>query len=186
MRKFHLVFLVTACCGLGQPPVPVFPPDLMQYLGLTQDQVMKMVTLKGDYSQTTMQRSLRMSQVQQEIREETAKTDLDPMALGVRYAELEAIRRELSDLQKQLRQNLAATLNDAQRAKLKALDDAMKLQPLIAAAQCENLLDAPVALPISTVLTFTMGDFTTIPVIGGISFSCSQVGILPVARPNLP
>ena len=83
---------------------------------------------------------MRSAQVQGEIAEWTAKEPLEPMALGLRYTELEVIRRELRDGLARTREKVMAVLDNAQKAKLKTLEDAMKLQPVIAQAQCENLL----------------------------------------------
>src|SRR6266542_696023 len=93
-----------------------------------------------DYFQFEQQKNARAAQVQSEIALEIVKPSLDPMSIGLRYVELEAIRRELTDRRKQLSDNLQGVLTADQRTKLKALTDAMALQPMIAAAQCENLL----------------------------------------------
>ena len=121
-------------------PVPAFPQPLKEYLGLSDTQVAAISKINADFNQFAGEKQRRALQVQQEIAAETAKETIDPMALGVRYLELEAIRRELRDHQATLLQGTVAGLNDAQKAKLKVLDDAWKLQAVISEAQCENLL----------------------------------------------
>lgn len=146
---YFAVPLLSATCAFAQLPVPtpVFPEELRQYLNLSNDQVDKMIRLHMEYNRTAAEKSVRIVQLQREIREETERTDLDPMALGLRYAEMEGIRRELNDLQLRLHENVVALLNEAQRTKLKALEDAVKLQPLIGQAVCENLLRLPPQAP---------------------------------------
>ncbi|MCL5745913.1 MAG: hypothetical protein M1541_18640, partial [Acidobacteria bacterium] len=47
------------------------------------------------YNGWSMEKQNRIRQVQSEIADETAKEDLDPGAIGIRYAEIEAICRDL-------------------------------------------------------------------------------------------
>lgn len=78
--------------------------------------------------------------MQGEIAEETAKDALNPMALGVRYVEVETICREMkAQAAVSLKRNLDA-LTSAQKAKLQVLQDAIKLAPVISDAQSGNLL----------------------------------------------
>jgi hypothetical protein len=83
--------------------------------------------------------------VQAEIVQETAKPTLDAMALGVRYLELEAIRREVGAENDKAYAEIQKVLSDAQKAKVRALVAAMQLQPVICEAQGQNIL--PPALP---------------------------------------
>ena len=73
------------------------------------------------------QKERRVYQVRGEIGEETQRSPLDPMALGLRYAEVEAICREIDDREKQLVVVNRNALNEAQKAKLAALEAAMQL-----------------------------------------------------------
>ena len=81
----------------------------------------------GAFWQWSLQRSQRMYEVQSEIADETARSPLDPGALGVRYAEVEAIRREIVERSKKLVAENVALLTPAQTIKLKALEEALKL-----------------------------------------------------------
>lgn len=124
-------------------PNPFFPIfDLKEYLGLSDDQYAKLVQNISDYNQMVNTRQQRMYQVQSEIRDETAKSPLDPMALGVRYAEVETICRNIREEANGLADRNKAILTDAQKVKLKALEDAYKLFPLISQAQSASLLGA--------------------------------------------
>ncbi len=81
------------------------------------------------------------------------------LALGVRYAELEGIRRELQDALAVVRSKIADILTAAQKAKVKNLDDARNLQPLIADALCENMLVPPFVSTLSDT-TCGVGSFS--------------------------
>lgn len=136
---------------LSPTPVPacppafarMFPAQLGEFLSLTSGQADSVIRLNTDYNRYTAEKQARMAQVQRELAEETARPQLDPMALGLRYVELETIRRELNDQLRQTRADIAATLTDAQKPRIKTLEDAAGLQPLIAEAQCYNLIAAP-------------------------------------------
>jgi hypothetical protein len=171
------------------PLLPLFPPELKQYLTLSDGQVQQLNGLNAGYTRLTLQKSARTAQVYREIAEETTKPTLDPMALGLRYVELEAIRRELADARKKLQDQSLAVLSDAQKTKLKTLDDARKLQPLISQAECENLLEPAavqgyagflIGVPSGAVASTGSG------VLPGNSFSCGSYGFLtpePVPQP---
>ena len=137
-RMFLVLALVPA--AFAQRPVQLFPPEIRAFLSLTDAQVQAISRANSDYAEFSAQKSIRMAQVQREIGEETRKDVLDPGALGVRYAELEAIRRDLDDQLQRTREKIAAQLTDPQKVRLKTLDDARKLQPVIRDAECTNLL----------------------------------------------
>jgi hypothetical protein len=120
-----------------------FPTDLKQYLNLTDADVASIQQASTDYSQPASTKQARISELQNEIAAETQKDQPDPMALGVRYAEIESIRRDLTSQLAALRDKLRSSLDDAQRSKLTALNDARNLQPIVNDAQCVNLLDTP-------------------------------------------
>lgn len=128
-------------------PFPLFPPELQKYLDLSNTQVDAIRRANLDLTTLTVHKQFRMAQVQAEIMEWTARDPIDAMQLGVRYAELEVLRREIGDEQKKAVAKVRGTLNAAQLAKLKALEDAVKLQPLINDAVCENLMSPAVPQP---------------------------------------
>src|SRR3954454_2441395 len=71
--------------------------QMLTYLGVTDAQALQIALNLGDYSRLISQRQDRIFQVQSEIQQETAKSPLDPAALGVRYAEIESICRNAKD-----------------------------------------------------------------------------------------
>src|SRR5437899_11426424 len=97
-----LAFVAFHALSLAQtaPPVPYFPQELKQYLALSDDQAAKINTLNSQLRSFQSEKTQRQFQVQREIAEETAKPNPDPMALGVRYFEIEALRRQMESEQK--------------------------------------------------------------------------------------
>ena len=133
MRYLYLcLFVAGSLWGQGGTspilrPFPQYLGEIRTYLALTDEQVAKMQRQIDDYSRWAALRQRRMSEVQLEIIVETAKTPLDPAALGVRYAEVEAIRREIAERGDALVPANVAVLTEAQKVKLKALEEALKL-----------------------------------------------------------
>ncbi len=179
------VFLVLAfvLAADAQRPVALFPPEIRAFLTLTDAQVQAISRANSDYAEYSAQKSARMAQVQREIDEETRKDVLDPGAIGVRYAELEAIRRDLDDQLQRTREKVAAQLTDPQKAKLKTLDDARKLQPVIRDAECTNLL-APLPPVLVGVISPNPFPANFIPVpIGANRFGCLTFAPGPIFQP---
>jgi hypothetical protein len=158
IRSCFLVFslVLTTFSGSAQVGIPVpaplppvrLPPaialqQLRAYLGLTDTQASQLLQNLDDYGRLVSLRQQRMFQVQSEIRDETAKSPLDPAALGIRYAEIETICRNVRDESAATQTRNLTMLTDAQKVKLKALDDAYKLMPVINEAQNVGLLSPP-------------------------------------------
>ena len=103
MRVFVALVLGASAC-LAQTITPVlpvfFPLQVKEYLGLSPDQISKILGLNSALGTFRLEKTQRQFQVQQEIADETARPSPDPMALGVRYFELEALRRQLDTQQK--------------------------------------------------------------------------------------
>ena len=163
-----------AIAGNAQSPLPPFPIDgldpyaeVKQFLSITNDQYAKLLAVNAQYSRLTQSKQDRASQVNMEISLETAKPNLDAMALGVRYLELEVICRELRDAAAAIPASSLAILTDVQKTRLKQLDDAMKLGQTISQAQSLGLL--PGGSPGSF-------GFSLIARTGDFSFQNFQVG----------
>ena len=118
-----------------------FPPELLQYLVLSSEQADTLTSLNNANQKQSAERQRNISQLQTRITQETAKDTLDPLTIGKLEAQLETTRRSIANDAVTLRNKARAVLNDVQRAKLSSLDEALKLQPLITVATCENLLD---------------------------------------------
>jgi hypothetical protein len=134
--------LLIVASAWAQPNPWFYQPlgQVQQFLQLTDAQLQTILTNNGEYNQFAMTRQTRISQLQTEIATETAKDTLDPMALGVRYAEIETICREMKDQAASYQKGNTDILTDPQKAKLQVLQDAMKLAPIISDAQSGNLI----------------------------------------------
>ncbi len=149
---FLCLFIFGCISASAQQPFPgnMIPasrlapyPQIWTYLALTDDQVTRLIQNLTGYSQLVSQRQQRMFQVQSEIGDETAKIPLDPAGLGIRYAEIETICRNVRDEGASVQTRNLTLLTDTQKVKLKALDDAYKLLPVINEAQNAGLLSPP-------------------------------------------
>lgn len=141
----------------GAPGRLLFPPELQRYLELSAAQVVQINLLNTQLAGFVARKNLRSAQVQREIREWTNAEQIVPIELGLRYAELEQIQREIRDEEKKTRAAVRAVLTDAQRAKLRVIEEAAKLQPLIWEAAAQRLIE-PVMMPVPGGLIRT-GDF---------------------------
>lgn len=145
MRRFILVFLLTLG-GLAAQFLPMpnrLPPGLVSYLEITDAQQQQIVQANLTLQNFSLLKARRTAQVQTEISTETAKPDLDPMALGMRYRELEAIRREIAAEQKRTVDTVQAILTTAQKQKLSVLQEALRIQSTACEAVSANLMSAP-------------------------------------------
>ena len=103
MRTLFL-FLLTLNYAIGQTDSPSNPigftlimGELRQYLQLSEGQMTTLGRNITDYRRWSDTKIMRIQEVMTEIAKETEQPTLDPMALGVRYAEIEAICRDMRD-----------------------------------------------------------------------------------------
>jgi hypothetical protein len=147
---------------------------LREFLQLTTEQVNSISQLNREFVEMSLRKQARAAQVRQEIIEWTNKEPLDPMQLGVRYAEIEAINRDLRDQLAGVRQKISGILTDPQKARVRQLEEARRLQTLVAQAECENILTPPPSqiLPTGAV----SGDFATFLLGPPGTFTFTRVG----------
>jgi Spy/CpxP family protein refolding chaperone len=148
MRKllFSVFLGATALFGQGPGsimPFPMFPPELQKFLELGNTQVDAIRRANTDLDIYRARKQFRIAQVRAELREWTAKDPISAIELGLRYAELETINREIREEERKTAAKARGALTPAQMAKLKVLEEAIKLLPLIDSAACENLIDGP-------------------------------------------
>lgn len=117
------------------PEIGMQITELRQYLELTDAQLEQLLRINRDFNVLLSQREQRIRQVQIEIDEETRKEALDPAALGIRYAEVEALCREMRDRYVQSQRQSRQVLTPAQMTRIRALEEAWRLMPLINQAQ---------------------------------------------------
>jgi hypothetical protein len=131
-------------------PFPFQPlSGVQQFLGLTDDQVTAILQNNNDYNTFSSQQQRQIQNASSQIHVETAKDQLDPVALGTLYAGIETSCRALLDKATTSQQQNVSLLTDAQKAKLNVLNDAIKLAPIILGAQSGNLLGSAVSPPSS-------------------------------------
>ena len=150
ISRYLPLFLLAASLGAQitgpLPPGfvgPSFPAAIRLFLDLSDSQVQTIQQQNDDLGRFASGKFLRASQVQQEIAQETARPGLDPLALGLRYTELEVIRRELQDEFRRTRDRIRQALTEPQRAKLGSLEAILKLLPIYSEAASVNLVENP-------------------------------------------
>ncbi len=140
--SFSALLVLFAAGAMAQTPPGYYQPlgQVQQFLQLTDAQVRAILTNNREYNEFSRTKQERIWQVQSEIATETAKRPLDPTALGVRYAEIETICRQMTERATEDQKKNAAILSGAQTAKLQVVLDAVKLFPVISEAQSGNLM----------------------------------------------
>jgi len=158
------------------PPIrePQFPPQVKQYLGLTDEQVVRISALNAALAQFQAAKTARQVQVQIEIAQETGRENLDAMALGLRYLELEAIRRELERERTKVVAAVQALLTEAQKVKVAALQQVMRDYPTACAGVAANAVPAAIGTPIPRPAWSETDPFTSITgaILGPLSLPC--------------
>jgi hypothetical protein len=143
-RVVLLLSITSVAWPQTRVPFQPFQPPLIQlkeYLQLTDSQYSMLFQNIGEHQQAIAERQQRIATVQRQITLETARENPDPTELGTRYAEIEFICRAVNDDAKRLQDRNRALLTDAQKARLKTLEDAWKLYATISQAQQVLLLD---------------------------------------------
>lgn len=108
------------------------------FLGLSPQQTAAVRQLNGDYNDWTDGKVKRIVQVDIELLQEESRSPLNTNALGVRYSELEVIRRERVDRLNKLRVQIRTYLTATQLETLKVLKDTNKYQYEARGALCAN------------------------------------------------
>lgn len=113
------------------PPVVTLPfARLVRYLSLTAQQTADLVRVNAELQRFLNQKQARATVVRREIAEETRRETVDPLALGLRYAELEAICRESREKERSTIREARALLQAPQLEKLAVLEQAVALLPV--------------------------------------------------------
>ena len=111
-----------------------------EYLGLTQDQSRRIALNQGAHYEWMKPQQARVELVTSEIVEESLRIPLDPLALGLRYAELEAIRREDLERRDRLVRLNRSVLTEAQNSRAIILEGAEGLWFTARDADCRFLI----------------------------------------------
>ena len=179
-RMRTLVLLVLAASAYAQVPNPFYGlsyPELREYLALTDDQLQRIDGANQEYNAWVFAQEERIARVQEELAGETASTALEPLAIGVRYVEIEAICRKVAERRIELAASTNAVLTPAQRTKVEALREAVKLVPVIQQSQSLRLIGGTsiiAGVSIESIVTVSAADRfsrTDGTRIGGVSCS---------------
>ena len=141
--RYAAMLLACAAAACAQYQPPLISPELKDFLQLTESQAEDITRLNQGYDTLLQQKYERLYQVQREIDQAIREPVPDTTAVGLGYVELESIRRGLNEELGRIRTAGRALLNDSQKARLKLLEDALALQPMVMDAQCASLLTPP-------------------------------------------
>lgn len=134
------IFLPTPGCAIA--PIGGMSRALRGFFGFTPRQENAIEAGNASVREFAREKQTRARQVQGEIAEETGRVVPDPNALGVRYLELEAIRREVDDREQRARREAGAELVGAQKELARELAASRPLARLAAQADCNYLVDS--------------------------------------------
>jgi hypothetical protein len=142
--RYLTTLLLNALCLLAQPgPTPTTPVgfQIKQFLQLSDAQFVTIFNNNEQFARLAGETNRRVNQLRGEIAVETDRPKPDPLELGNRYAEIALVCRFLETEGKRVVERNVAVLTDAQRTRLRSLDEAIKLLPVIAEAQAVRLME---------------------------------------------
>lgn len=111
-----------------------------EFLELTETQEARLREIVEPFYQWKETQSDRIRQVEAEIQEEAKKTPPDPMALGVRFAELESIRRHSVERLEEVIRLRRSVLTPEQLRRVQLLEQAARLSDTVQDANCELVM----------------------------------------------
>lgn len=124
--------------------------DVTEYLSLAPYQIKTLNVINAEYYDWLVTQHPRVEQVEREITELNSVPEVDPLGLGVRYAELETIRRGIIEKLNLKRSRLAAVFTGSQNERLAVLSQALRLRSTVDSAVSADLIrteENRVALP---------------------------------------
>ena len=173
-------------------PIPHFSrlPQVREFLDLTEEQVDAISQNNGSYNRWAEAKQRRIWQVQREIFDWTGAEPLDASQLGIRYAEIEMICRQMLAEGNRYRQLNLDSLSDAQRAKLEVLEEVLRLFSTASEARDANLVgtrDEPTPA-FATQRWFSSGAYLGGPTVSGCRSPARPWGFIGggIVRSPLP
>lgn len=116
---------------------------LKNYLDLTDSQITSLRQARTDAFERARPNVKDAAQKARELRDEMNKSNPDPATVGRLMTEMKQMRTQGQSSRTQVRQQSLAVLTEAQRTKLKALEEAAALQDAVREARASGLLDSP-------------------------------------------
>jgi len=129
--------------GPVTPPTPPAPAELKAYLGLSDSQIQALRQIRQQEGEALRSLHDEMAQKQKTLRDQLQAGSTDAAALGRLLLDIQSLRKRIEDAEKTFRDQAANQLTADQKTKLKALEEAAKLQPAIGQAAGLNLLTPP-------------------------------------------
>lgn len=126
-----------------QPGPPGSGSALQQYLELTAAQMDALRRANIEFEAWVEALFDRAMLLEEEIDAETKKESPDPLAIGQRVVEIVRLSREMDAKMAETIKSNVALLTDPQKARLKVLEDALRLVPLAYQAAYMGLLAYP-------------------------------------------
>ena len=152
LRAFNLTALIIGIIAHGDY-CDAGSTYVTKALDLTDAQVAAAVQAATDYDEVVQEKIQRIYQLQNEINEAVKQDVPGAVTVGNGYVEIESIRRFMQGELDRMGEKVRGLLTDAQKLKLKTLEDAMKLSVTVAQGQCFGFLVAQLP-PGSTDLQF--------------------------------
>ena len=147
MKIRHL--LLTTVLTLSAQQLPIAPPQspLRTYLTLTESQVASLQHVQAQKRQAESAVYKQISDLQRQLNALLAQGSNDAVTIGRLTVDINNLRRQLPLPADQYRAAALAVLTDAQKAKLPALSEALRLIQPANEAVYYNLVTAPVLTP---------------------------------------
>jgi Spy/CpxP family protein refolding chaperone len=144
MQRTLMVVLVSAAAAFAQTaPTPPAPAELKTYLNLTDSQITGLRAVQTQLQNAVNSLRTQVQTKQTDLDAKLAAGTTDAAALGRLLLEIQALRKQLDTQSSSFRAQAQNLLTAEQKTKLKALDDAAKLQPAIGQAIGLLLLAPP-------------------------------------------
>ncbi len=124
-----------------------FSSRLIAYLELSTEQALALNRVNSAFLTFRAERDHRSTQLQREIDLEMQKPVMDPRQIGLRYRDLELIRREVAAELEQTYARSRAVLTAAQKEKLALLEQSLRLRETACDAVYQNLFAMPAPVP---------------------------------------
>lgn len=115
--------------------------NLKDYLSLSDDQIRQLQDLRQEQFERMQPSMQAMTETQRALDEALEAASPDPVVIGQLTLELRKHREAMPNARDAMREMALGILDSGQRAKLDALEEAIRLQPTAQQAMSLNLLD---------------------------------------------
>jgi hypothetical protein len=133
-----------------QPQQPQGPPptaEVKAFLQLSDPQIQQLRDLTDSMAGANRTRNQEIAQKQQQLNDLLQQGSTDANALGRLLIDIQTLRKQVGATAENFRTQAVALLTDAQKTRLKQLEDSAKLAPAVQQAVSLNLLAPPARQP---------------------------------------